>query len=177
MFIKNLCSSLSLDGNLEDKSHLNVSEMFRDKFIMNHTLQYNNLFQFNNSLVLQKDFVKLIFLCKNVNKIDFMKLNLIKFIYPILFLFGIFGNSISLIVMIKKYKSKNAKSNNDFFICLGALCFSDLVIIIFGCFREFLDEIFNASIRSHSKLSCRILMFVCYLFSSYTSYLIAFIAW
>ena len=106
------------------------------------------------------------------------KYNLIKFVYPILILLGIFGNSLSIYVMINKYRSAKKTNNkrHNFSFCLAMLCFADLAILVFGCLREYTEEIFNVSIRSYSIYSCKFFYYACYLFSSFSSYLYAFIA-
>ena len=48
--------------------------------------------------------------------------------------------------------------------------------MIFGCGREYLDNIFDVSIRSTSLFTCKFIYFLCYLFSSLSAYLHAYIA-
>lgn len=66
--------------------------------------------------------------------------------------------------------------NRKFSFCLACLCCSDCGILLFGCFREFLEEISNISIWSSSIYSCKLIYFGCYLFSSFSANLYAFIA-
>ena len=79
--------------------------------------------------------------------------------------------------MIKIFKSKKKRvDNRKFSFCLACLCCSDCGIIFFGCLREFIEEIFNISIWSSSIYSCKLVYFGCYLFSSFSANLYAFIA-
>lgn len=103
-----------------------------------------------------------------------VKLNLIKYAYPCLFLFGIMGNILSLIVMIRVcFKNKHFKI---FAFSLAILAVADLTVLIFGCLREYAEEILNIQVRSFSSYSCKIFFFTCYLFSYFSAYLHAFIA-
>jgi hypothetical protein len=108
---------------------------------------------------------------------NFLRYNLIKYLYPMLLVFGLFGNTLSFLVMIKVFRSKKkGLDNRNFSFCLAMLCLSDCLILFFGCFREFLEEIFNISIWSSSIYSCKLVYFGCYLFSSFSANLYAFIA-
>ena len=188
MLIKKLCSSLDLTEHTSSEIQANFSDLFRqmtmtkmsDLTLPQQMDDDNDLLPGNTSVQIQshEDYVNLLLFCKNLNTLALVKYNLVKFLYPLLFLFGIFGNSLCLFVMTKKYrlKSKN-RNNNNFAFYLAMLCFADLAIIIFGCLREYIDEVFDVSIRSASIHSCRFFYFVCYLFSAFSSYLYAFIAW
>ncbi len=114
------------------------------------------------------------------NKISFnlVRYNLIKYVYPFLIIFGFFGNSISIYVMAKKYKSakKTKNKHHNFSFCLAMLCGADLAILIFGCLREYLEEILHLAIRTQSIYSCKFFFFACYLFSAFSVYLYTFIA-
>lgn len=108
---------------------------------------------------------------------NYLRYNLIKYLYPVLLVFGILGNILSAIVMIKIFKSRKKNANNrNFSFCLAILCLSDCAILLFGCFREYAEEIFNISIRSSSIYSCKLFYFGCYVFSSFSANLYAFIA-
>ena len=128
------------------------------------------------------EYLQLLIYCQNLkhriyaNTSNLLKNTLIKYIYPILFLLGIVGNILCLSVIINSIKKKS-KFNKNFSLCLATLCFTDMTIIIFCCLREYIEAILEISVRSTSIHSCRFFFFVCYLFSSYSSYLYAFIAW
>ena len=128
------------------------------------------------------DVLQLFVFCRDIqqrihqNYINTSKTTLIKYVYPFLFTFGILGNLLCLTVTIRRIRSPSA-FNRKLSLCLTMLCFADMAIILFGCLREYIDEMFDTSIRSWSIHLCRFLYFVCYLFSAYSSYLYAFIAW
>jgi hypothetical protein len=105
---------------------------------------------------------------------DFIKYNLLKFIYPILLLFGIIGNLISFLVMVRiYYRGKNFK---QFALSLAALSIADLGILVFACLMEYLEEFLQFHIKSSHLIVCKMFFFVCYLFSSFSAFLHAFIA-
>ena len=107
---------------------------------------------------------------------------LVKYVYPILLAFGVLGNFLSFLAMLTKYKKEVRLSRNlnikpsTFSVCLALLCFADFVILIVGCLSEYLDVMMAVSVRSASILSCKLVSFSCYLFSSYAAYLYSFIA-
>lgn len=47
---------------------------------------------------------------------------------------------------------------------------------MFGCSREYVEVLFEISILSYNVYTCKIIYFLCYLFSSFSAYLHAFIA-
>lgn len=107
-------------------------------------------------------------------KSDLIKYNLIKFVYPVLLLFGIVGNLISLLVMVRiYYRGKNFK---QFALSLAALSIADLGILVFACLMEYLEDFLQVDIKSSHLIVCKLFFFVCYLFSSFSAFLHAFIA-
>ena len=76
--------------------------------------------------------------------------------------------------MIRIYS--RGKNSQKFSLSLAALAFADLIVLIVGCLREYLDDMFNLSIRSHSNFSCKMIIFTCYLFSCFSAYLHGYIA-
>ena len=110
-----------------------------------------------------------------INVYNYFRLNLIQYTYPFLFSFGIVGNLLSLYLIIKTYRSKR-KENRNFLFYLSIVCGSDLTILVFGCFREYLEEVHGIMLRSYSIYSCKLLYFVVYFFSSFSSYIYAFIS-
>ena len=142
---------------------------------------FENLQQQNDEDVLTVYQVQFGEMCQRIDeinlieKIDILKLNLIKYFYPSLLILGILGNLLCLLLMLKAY-TKERKENRNFSFCFSMICFSDLLILVFGCFREYLDLVFDIQLRSYSMLSCKILFFSVYLFSAFSSYLYTFIA-
>lgn len=105
---------------------------------------------------------------------DAFKLTLIKYTYPIILIFGLFGNVISFIVMLRIYNKR--KNFLNFSLSLATLALADIVVLIFGCLREYLDDVHNFSLKSSSAYSCKIILFTCYLFSCFSAYLHSYIA-
>ena len=112
-----------------------------------------------------KAYIKLI--CQQLKQNDPVNLNIVKIAYPILLVLGILGNLVSIMVMIKMYKRKN--KSNRYSINLAALAFADLVVLIFGCFREYSDDILEWRIRSMNAIFCKLFYFECYLFSCFSA--------
>lgn len=109
--------------------------------------------------------------------------NLVKYVYPIILLFGIVGNFVSFLAMLNKYKqSKFHKSSYfTFSFCLMILCLADFGMLVVGCLSVYLEQIHSHVIpsmlhRSSSLLACKAFRFACYLLSSFVSYLHAYIA-
>ena len=134
---------------------------------LNHTINFTDI------LPICEKFIQKI---HNVSSFNMLRFNLIKYIYPILLIFGIFGNTLSFLVMLRIYRTKKKRPNRNFSFCLAMLCFADLAILLVGCLREYFEEVFSMSIRSSTIYSCKIFYFTCYLFSAFSSYLYAFIA-
>lgn len=105
---------------------------------------------------------------------DQMKLNLIKYFYPILLIFGIIGNLISFCVMVRIYK--RGKNFQKFALSLAALSIADLGILLFGCSIEYIEDFLGFQIRSSHEYICKLSVFICYLFSSFSAFLHAYIA-
>ena len=82
-----MCSSLPLDGLFAPKEESNFSDIFKDNSKIPENFQNEALFQSNLSFYFQeeqKNLINLLFWCKNFNSMIFIKLSLIKYIYPIL---------------------------------------------------------------------------------------------
>jgi len=105
---------------------------------------------------------------------DYIKINLIKFFYPILLIFGIIGNLISFFVMIRIYK--RGKNFHNFALSLAALSMADLGILLFGTSIEYIEDYIGIQIKAHNLFVCKFSFFICYLFSSFSAFLHAFIA-
>ena len=168
-FINDLCSFKSISDL--PKNYVQALSAYSKHVSTNeHSL--------NRTLLPALDQIRLLLACKDKQSRDTLKLYLVQYFYPVMILFGIVGNSLCLLLLVRNYRSKAKKhSNNNFSFCLAILCCADLAVIIFGCLREYVDEMFAISIRATSIHMCKFFYFVCYLFSSYSSYLYSFIAW
>ncbi len=120
--------------------------------------------------------MKLMYFCNKLTPHSQLKHNLIKYIYPILIIFGILGNLMALYILLKKAKLM-VKFSRNFSFTVANLCVAHLFMIVLGCLREYIDEMFGISISSLSIYSCRIFYFSCYMFSAFSSYLYTFIAY
>ena len=96
--------------------------------------------------------------------------NLVKFVYPILLIFGLLGNLLSCIAMIKRYY-KNEKnpisgiaSKHIFPFTLAILCLANGGILFIACLSQYVEHIFEFSLREVSNLSCKLFYFSCYFF-------------
>lgn len=105
---------------------------------------------------------------------DLLIVNLIKHFYPIILVFGILGNFVTFLTMLRIYNRR--KNFQKFCFSLAALALADLFVLLVGCLREFLEIVLNYDIRSSSQYSCKIVYFACYLFSCFSVYLHGFIA-
>ena len=101
-------------------------------------------------------------------------LSKIQFIFPLILISGVFGNVTTFYVMVKKCKQSHRF--RLFALSLAALAFADLMVIVFGCLREYADNYMSLSLRSSSLFACKLLYFLCYVFSYFSSYLHAFIS-
>ena len=114
----------------------------------------------------------------NENKINHTQLHLksiiIKYIYPIIIIFGLLGNMMSFVMMVRVNKRK--KNLYRFSFNLAILSLADLAVLVFGCFREYSEEILDWRLRSMNLFLCKFIYFNCYLFSSFSSYIHAFIS-
>ncbi len=134
--------------------------------------------EMNNQKIDQNELAKLRETCMDLIDLNYsnaFRLKLITYTYPFLILFGLLGNVLPLIMVLKTYNTKR-KENRMFSFCLFIICAADLCVLIFGCLREFLEEVFSIKIRTNSIYSCKLMLFSVYLFSSFSSYIFAFIA-
>ena len=145
---------------------------------MNNTKFLNNSF-FENYFKIFENYLKII--CEiqddGANEIqsDQIKLSILKYVYPIILVFGILGNIVSLTVMIKIYIKK--RGLYGFTLNLAALSLADLAVLIFGCFREYSDVILEWRLRSMNLFMCKFFYFNCYFFSCFSAYLHSYIAY
>ena len=99
---------------------------------------------------------------------DQVKMNTIKIAYPIILIFGLLGNLLSLIIMLKIYRGKK-RGEQRFLINLIALSIADLAVLTFSCFREYSDDVLEWRLRSANLFFCKFFYFNCYLFSCFSS--------
>ena len=97
------------------------------------------------------------------------------YIYFFKLSFGLIGNVLPIIMVLITYKTKR-KENRMFSFCLCLVCIADFCVLIFGCLREFLEEVLNVRFRTYSIYTCKIMFFSVYFFSSFSAYIYAFIA-
>jgi hypothetical protein len=173
---KQTCSSFALAEINNIK--INISSLIKNgSLIGNSTTENDDQFKNSSSNILnQSDMMKLMYFCKKLTPHSQLKHNLIKYIYPILIIFGILGNFMALYILLKKSKLM-LKFSRNFSFTVANLCVAHLFMIVLGCLREYIDEMFGISISSLSIYSCRIFYFSCYMFSAFSSYLYTFIAY
>ena len=102
------------------------------------------------------------------------KLNIVTYIYPIILIFGLLGNMISLAAMIRIYRRK--KHSCKFAFNFAALSMANLGVLAFECFREYSDYILDWRLASRSEILCKTIFFNCYLSGCFSAYLHAFIS-
>ena len=59
---------------------------------------------------------------------------------------------------------------------MAILCLTDFGILVFACLNEYIEQTFSFSLRSASTFTCKLIYYMCYLFSSFGAYLYAYIA-
>lgn len=100
---------------------------------------------------------------------NLVEYNLIKYVYPILLIFGLIGNFVSFVAMLKRYTSERSagssnKSTHMFSFSLAILCFVDFGVLVVACMDQYVEQTFEFSLRATSEYSCKALYFSCYLF-------------
>ena len=166
-----LCSTVNQFNNISINTFIE-----RDT---NRTLNGSYTAEYYDNTVSYQIVNNMKFLCKKQSNIQIDQSRLIKhyiimLVYPVILVFGILGNILSFIVMLRVYKRK--KSSYRFALNLAALSLADLVVLIFGCFREYSDDILEIRLRSFNIYFCKFIYFNCYLFSCFSSYIHAFIS-
>ena len=111
---------------------------------------------------------------RNLTLNDYQKVNLIRWTYPVLIGIGLVGNllSIKLIARI----CQRSVWLQYFCVFFFSLSLADLIVLLFGCGREYLDEYHDAQIRSSSLFACKFIFYFSYLFASFSAYLNVLIA-
>ena len=167
------CARLSQLKKISFKSYIQISlnessfDLFDDGDYFNDPIS-SQIDKYFNLVCEKREIIN-----ENVHS-NLIKLNIVKYIYPIILIFGLLGNVISLAVMIRIYRRK--KHSYKFSFNLAALSIADLAVLIFGCFREYSDDILDWRLRSRSAILCKMIYFNCYLFSCFSAYLHAFIS-
>ena len=166
-----LCSTVNQFNNISINTFIE-----RDT---NRTFNGSYMTEYYDSTVSYQIVNNMKFLCKKQSNIQVDQSRLIKhyiimYVYPIILVFGILGNILSFIVMLRVYRRK--KSSYRFALNLAALSLADLIVLIFGCFREYSDDILEIRLRSINIYFCKFIYFNCYLFSCFSSYIHAFIS-
>jgi hypothetical protein len=111
---------------------------------------------------------------KAQNTNEYLLLVTVRYFYPLILIFGLVGNFISFCAMVRIYRRR--KNYLKFSLSLACLALTDLIVLLIGCMREYLDEIFDLSLRSSSIFACKSIMFSCYSFSCFSAYLHGYIA-
>lgn len=167
------CARLSLLKKISFKSYVQMSlneslfDLFDDEDYPNDPLsrQIDKYF----SLACEKtEIIK-----ENVHS-NLTKLNILKYIYPTILIFGLMGNMISLAATIRIYRRK--KHSCKFAINFAALSMANLAVLTFDCFREYSDYILDWGLASRSEILCKTIFFNCYLSGCFSAYLHAFIS-
>ena len=150
-----------------DFDHANILELCSKVSDLHQSVSsspsYTDKSGLNQTALLELSFVRLV------------RHNLITYVYPFLLVFGLIGNAISFVAMLKRFRA-DKKSPNTLSFCLAILCLADFGVLLLACFNEYVEYMWHYSLRSSSMLACKLFYFSCYLCSSFGSYLYAFIA-
>ena len=99
---------------------------------------------------------------------DYFDPRLPNWIPAVIFVIGIFGNFMSILVFLQKKMRKNSA-----FIYLAFLCIVDLCVILFGLGEILIFSYFRILIKNESFIVCRIQTFLVYMFSHLSSFILA----
>ena len=99
---------------------------------------------------------------------DYFDPRLPRWIAVVIFLIGIFGNLLSILVFFQKKMRKNST-----FVYLAFLCVVDLFVILFGLGDILVISYFRVIIRSQSFLLCRFHTFFIYTSTHLSSFILA----
>ena len=158
---KNESNDLSFLNSINDSENLRLFELYIDNIEIMATI---------NDLVCSSNELSYLNAIRNSN---LLKNLIIEYIYPILLVIGLFGNMISLITMIRIYQRK--KVPKTVAVSLAALACADIFVLVFGCLREWIEIKFNVEIKTINNLSCKIILYLCYVSSSYSAWIHVFI--
>lgn len=100
---------------------------------------------------------------------EFIYTFLVEKIYKIVItVIGLIGNGVTIIILTNK---RNRKSSTA--IYLTALAVSDILILIFGPFCDWLEVMWNVIIKEYGSVACKLQTFMQYSSSSTSSWLLA----
>ena len=187
-------SNLSQDFSVSTHDYeILAKECYKLKMIDDHTTKIMSLFLSSTTptTFTSTTMAKI----TNVTMVSSIQLFLIHYLYPIILVIGIFGNLVSFVAMLRKSNIECQYQNNNllftkrkrrsfnckqpihtFSFCLAILCLADFFILVFGCLQEYVEIVYDVSLRSTYLFACKTIYFLCYLFSSYISYLHAYVA-
>ena len=99
---------------------------------------------------------------------DYFDQRIPKWVALLIFVVGLFGNSLSLLIFCQKNMRKNST-----FIYLAFLCIVDIFVILFGLGDVLLISYLKVIVRNQSILVCRLHTFLTYLFTHLSSFILA----
>lgn len=94
-----------------------------------------------------------------------------RYLFPLIFIIGVFGNVLSLIT----WQGHEVKSRSTSW-SLSALSVSDTMVLLFGLVPEWVLIEFDVNIKLQSRMTCRLLVYLVYSFSYISAWLIVFIS-
>lgn len=89
-------------------------------------------------------------------------------ISPILLLIGLFGNSISFLVLSKLFRQQRS----PFHLFLAVLSLNDLVVLYSGLLHYWILNLFGVNLRDQSNGSCKILLYLIYTTMQYSAWIL-----
>ena len=90
-----------------------------------------------------------------------------KIIPPIVMLLGTFGNSLTIIVLLRQIKNLSSTA-----VYLLTLAFSDLLVLYLGPLRQWIVYLWEVDIRTLSNAGCKIHVFLTYFSIMFSSWLL-----
>ena len=90
-----------------------------------------------------------------------------KIIPPIVMLLGTFGNSLTIIVLMRQIKNLSSTA-----VYLLTLAFSDLLVLYLGPLRQWIVYLWRVDVRTLSNAGCKIQMFLTYFSIQFSSWLL-----
>ena len=90
-----------------------------------------------------------------------------KIIPPIVMLLGTFGNSLTIIVLLRQIKNLSSTA-----VYLLSLAFSDLLVLYMGPLRQWVVYLWKVDVRTLSNAGCKIQIFLTYFSIQFSSWLL-----
>jgi hypothetical protein len=100
--------------------------------------------------------------------VDYFDTHFPRWLSVLLFIIGVFGNTLSFVIFCHKNMRKNST-----FIYLAFLCIVDLFVVIFGLGDLIIISYFKVILRNKSFLVCRLHAFLTYTFTHLSSFILA----